>query len=100
MLLTALILSLYWLLTESLLMSVAKLLQVVLTVGNTVEHSFQGLVCTSKYGKCGYAEWKIAKKSEKKWGIVGDHVGHCVQGPVHISKYGKCGYAEWKISIK
>ena len=100
MLLTALILSLYWLLTESLLMSVAKLLQVVLTVANTVEHSFQGLVCTSKYGKCGYAEWKIAKKSEKKWGMVGDHVGHCVQGPAHISKYGKCGYAEWKISIK
>ena len=44
------------LLTESLLMSVAKLLQVVLTVGDDVEHCFQGVVHTSQCGKCGYAE--------------------------------------------
>ena len=29
---------------------------VVLTVGDDVEHCFQGLVRTSKYGKYGYAE--------------------------------------------
>ena len=34
----------------------------VLTVGDDVEHYFQGLVRTSKYGKCGYAERKIAIK--------------------------------------
>ena len=35
---------------------------VVLTVGDDIEHCFQGLVRTSKYGKCGYAERKIAIK--------------------------------------
>ena len=43
---------------------------VVLTVGDDVEHYFQGLVGTSKYEKCGYAERKIAikqRKNQKKW---------------------------------
>ena len=35
---------------------------VVLTVGDDIEHYFQGLVRTSKYRKCGYAERKIAIK--------------------------------------
>ena len=80
---------------------------VVQTVGDNLEHCFQGVVCTTKYGKCGYAEWKNSNKMAKnekkiggKWGMVGDHVEYCVQGPAQISKYGKCGYAKGEISIK
>ena len=35
---------------------------VVQTVGDNLKHFFQGVVCTTKYGKCGYAKGEISIK--------------------------------------